>query len=49
MASKLAILATLGLQKFSAHNNVESANELLSNCQDFLDSCRQSAVGFTLA
>jgi Rap1a immunity proteins len=44
----LAVLAILCSSTFSAHGSVESANELLSSCEDFLDAYRPSGVGFTL-
>jgi Rap1a immunity proteins len=44
----LAILAMLCSSTFSAHSNVESANELLSSCEDFLGAYHPSGLGFTL-
>jgi len=43
----LAVLAVLCSSVFSAHS-MESANELLSSCEDFLRAYRPSGVGFTL-
>lgn len=48
MQLTLAVLAILYSSMFSAHSNVETANELLSGCEDFLDAYRPSGVGFTL-
>jgi Rap1a immunity proteins len=48
MRLTLAVLAILCSSTFSAHSSVESANELLGNCEAFLRAYRPSGVGFTL-
>ena len=44
----LVVLAIFFLSTFSAQSNVESADELLRSCEDFLGAYRPSGVGFTL-
>ena len=47
MRLTIAVFALLCSSAFSAHS-MESANELLSSCEDFLRAYRPSGVGFTL-